>query len=68
MDGAQQAEHYARALWRVLALVSVSGSIHYRVLPGLWRDDLLRDPGVSADETDAWWCLSKAIDGTSVTT
>lgn len=68
-DGAQQAEHYARALWRVLALVSVSGSIHYRVLPGLWRDDLLRDPGVTpADETDAWWCLSKAIDGTSVTT
>jgi hypothetical protein len=43
-DGAQQAEHYARALWRVLALVSGSGSIHYQVLPGLLRDDLLRDP------------------------
>jgi hypothetical protein len=39
-DGPQQAEDYARALWRVLALVSVRGSIHYRVLPGLDRGDL----------------------------
>lgn len=40
-DGADSARAYARALWRVLALVSVPGSIHYRVLPGLRRDDLL---------------------------
>jgi len=40
-DGPQCAEAYARALWRVLALVSVPGSIHYLVLPGLRRDDLL---------------------------
>ena len=40
-DGPQRAEAYARALWRVLALVSVPGSIHYLVLPGLHRDDLL---------------------------
>ena len=40
-DGPQRAEAYARALWRVLALVSVPGSIHYFVLPGLRRDDLL---------------------------
>ena len=32
-DGAGRADHYARALWRVLALVSVPGSIHYIVLP-----------------------------------
>ena len=40
-DGAGRADHYARALWRVLALVSVPGSIHYIVLPGLYRDDVL---------------------------
>ena len=39
-DGPQQAADYARALWRVLALVSVRRSIHYRVLPGLRRGDL----------------------------
>jgi len=40
-NGAAQAEYYARALWRVLALVSVPGSIRYRVLPGLRREDVL---------------------------
>jgi hypothetical protein len=60
-DGAQQAEHYARALWRVLALVSVPGSIRYHVLPGLMRDDLLRDPLLTpADEAGAWWRLTSA--------
>jgi hypothetical protein len=44
-DGAVAAEQYARALWRVLALVSTRGSIHYRVFPGLRRDDVLADPG-----------------------
>src|SRR5262249_44366328 len=38
------AENYARALWRVLALVSVPGSIHYVVLPGLRRDEVLGSP------------------------
>src|SRR5687767_7130336 len=32
-DGPDRAERYARALWRVLALVSVPGSIAYRVVP-----------------------------------
>src|SRR5687767_6606424 len=32
-DGPERAEAYARALWRVLALVSVPGSIAYRVVP-----------------------------------
>jgi hypothetical protein len=40
-DGAAAAEHYAGSLWWVLALVSVPGSIHHLVLPGVRRDDLL---------------------------
>ena len=40
-DGPQRADHYARALWRVLALVSVHGSIHYMILPGLRRAEFL---------------------------
>jgi hypothetical protein len=57
-DGPQRADHYARALWRVLALVSVSGSIHYTVLPGLRRDELLAMPQALAGPTAggaAWW-------------
>jgi hypothetical protein len=57
-DGPQRADHYARALWRVLALVSVPGSVHYMVLPGLHRDDLLTRPHVvawAADGRAAWW-------------
>jgi hypothetical protein len=57
-DGPARAGAYARALWRVLALVSVPGSIHYVVLPGLRRDELLGRPqvlaGVAADAA-AWW-------------
>jgi hypothetical protein len=44
-DGADRARAYARALWRVLALVSVPGSIDYTVLPGRHRDDLLGPAG-----------------------
>lgn len=43
-DGPAAAEHYARSLWWVLALVSVPGSIHHVVLPGMRRDDLLDRP------------------------
>ena len=52
-DGADRAEAYARALWWVLAPVSVPGSIAYTVLPGRHRDDLLTDraPATGAD----WW-------------
>lgn len=42
-NGSQLADAYVRALWWVLALVSVRGSIHYVVLPGLHRDDVLAD-------------------------
>lgn len=58
-DGPERADHYARALWRVLALVSVPGTIHYVVLPGLRRDDLLGRPPIlagAAGDAAAWWC------------
>ena len=60
-DGTRLAENYARALWRVLALVSVPGSIHYVVLPGLRRDVLLERPHVlaSAAADAAWWRLAE---------
>jgi len=39
--------------------VSVPESIHYAVLPGLGRDELLQDPhladAVELGERDAWW-------------
>ena len=53
-DGPGSAESYARALWHVLALVCVSGSIGYTVLPGLTRDELLADPKPVTGEA-AWW-------------
>ena len=49
-DGPRLAENYARALWRVLALVSVRGSIHYVVLPGLRCDLVLERPRVRLAE------------------
>ncbi len=62
-DGPRLAEDYARALWRVLALVSVRGSIHYVVLPGLRRDVLLDGPDAlasAAADGAAWWRLAGA--------
>ena len=62
-DGAGRAEFSARALWRVLALVSVPGSIGYVLLDGRHRDDLL--PPVTGSTTPTtppppaegrWWC------------
>jgi len=53
-DGLLQADHYARALWRVLALVSVPGSIHYMVLPGLRRDEFLARPQALTGG-EQWW-------------
>lgn len=61
-DGAQQAERYARALWRVLALVSVRGSIHYRVLAGSWRDDVVRGAlgPIAGSDDPSWWRITGA--------
>ena len=63
-DDPALAEAYVRALWWVLALVSEQGSIHYAVLPGLRRDELLADPDLAdafaPDEASAWWRLVRA--------
>lgn len=60
-DGPSRAEHYARCLWRVLALVCIRGSIQYKVLPGLRRDELLDRPdvaqGSAPEDSAAWWRL-----------
>ena len=60
-DGRERAEHYARSLWRLLALVSEQGSIRYHVVPGLRCDEILREPQLLAtaahEEPDAWWRL-----------
>ena len=58
-DGADRADSYARSLWRVLELVSEKGSIDYRVLPGLRRDEVLAEPAVlnrnASTERREWW-------------
>lgn len=61
-DGPAAAERYARSLWRVLALVSAKGSIDYRVIPGLRRDELLADPGRIRQEQsqESWWQVVRA--------
>jgi hypothetical protein len=57
-DGADLAVAYVRALWWPLALVSERRSIHYLVLPGLYRDALLAHPEM-VDGMDTlpggWW-------------
>lgn len=68
-DGIDQAESYVRALYRVLALVSERGSIRYRILPGLRRDELLADPACAGDVIDAdagetgWWRVVRSTPG-----
>lgn len=58
-DQPRLAAAYARALWRVLALVSVPGSIHYRVLPRVTRAAVLADPDAASPDdpegASAWW-------------
>lgn len=53
-DGAGRAEHYARCLWWVLALVSEPGSIGYTVLEGRHRDDLLPTSATTLARGE-WW-------------
>jgi hypothetical protein len=61
-DGLVQAEHYARCLWRVLAIVSVRGSIRYRVLPELTLAGLLAEQPLS--DAPEWWRPVASIEGT----
>jgi hypothetical protein len=61
-NDAHLAETYVQSLWWVLALVSVRGSIHSVVVPGLRRDDVLTDPHLLDDAARAtpraWWQLT----------
>lgn len=57
-DDPDLAVSYARALWWVLAVVSEPGTIHYKVLPGVWLDRLLTTPALVDAEgasNDRWW-------------
>lgn len=47
------AESYARALWRMLAIVSVADSIRYHVRLAIHRDELLNRPADSRQALDA---------------
>jgi hypothetical protein len=58
-DGPDRADHYARSLFRVLALVSVPDSVHYIVVPGMRPDELLDSAHLLDAATPtvatAWW-------------
>jgi hypothetical protein len=58
-DGTDRAEAYARSLTSVLNVGAVPGSIRYQVLPGMRRDEFLRDPGAFGSTRHAtgpdWW-------------
>lgn len=62
-DGAHRARNYADTLLKLLALVSVPGSLAYHVVPGTVRDVFLADPkgvaGPANDPSDAWWRLKE---------
>jgi hypothetical protein len=61
-DGPALADSYARALWWVLWLVCEPGTIHYTVVPGRQRDDVLNNPGVlgpSGTIPPEWWRLDR---------
>lgn len=54
-DGPERAEHYARALWWILAMVSVPGSLGYTVLEGRHRDDLVPPATPTPSAGGPWW-------------
>ena len=57
-DDPGEAVAYVRALWWVLALVSQPGSVHYAVLPGLDRDEVVANPALIDSLVAApggWW-------------
>jgi len=52
------AQAYVDALWWILALVSVPGSIRFAIVPGVRRDEALNRPQILDGLTgaqDAWW-------------
>jgi hypothetical protein len=64
-DGAERATSYAMTLGGLLRLVSEPGSVRFHVVPGVRRDDFLRDPRVvgqrEAASSERWWRLSSGI-------
>ena len=65
-DGAGLAADYAATLARLLRPFSTRGSVSYHVVPGLLRDDALRDPDRTASaaggEDESWWRLVTPVD------
>lgn len=61
-DGVSSARAYARALWRVLAVVSAPGTIQYAIAPDVHRDEALAAvPAVPSQEgadPARWWRLA----------
>lgn len=58
-DGAEQATTYATTLTALLRVISLPGSVAFRVVPDVRRDEALRDPtvleGVDEAPADRWW-------------
>lgn len=62
-DTPARAESYARALWRILALVSIPGSIHFHIITGRRRTELFAAlPAANpvpapnlGDDPGPWW-------------
>ena len=63
--GASDPADPAATLARLLRPFSTRGSVRYRILSGLRRDDVLRDPELlttgAAGEQDAWWRLVQPV-------
>jgi hypothetical protein len=53
-DGIASAHAYVRALWWALMVVSVRASIEHVVVPGVRRDEFLRDPSMAS--ANPAWC------------
>jgi hypothetical protein len=60
-DGPDLAAAYVGSLWWPLALVSIPASIHYVIVAGAQRDEVLRKPSAIAPKgstvPDEWWRL-----------
>lgn len=62
-DGADRAVSYAETLLWLLRPFSTRGTLRYRVVPAVRRDDALNDPGAlegAPSPEDAWWRLDAA--------
>jgi hypothetical protein len=55
-DGVAAATFYATTLCGLLRVLSEPGSVNFHVVPGVRRDDFLRDPGVVAAGSEPAWC------------